>query len=161
MEILSDFFAVFGRKAAILTVVYILVFMLILLDLWSGVRKAKRKGDYISSYGLRKTLNKIARYYNMLFAVSVIDTLQMLAIFYAKYNDVVLFLPIFPVFTFLAAIFIGVIEVKSIYEKSDKKDKAKAADIINFLREVSKDSEAGRVIYNIFKERERENESDN
>jgi uncharacterized membrane protein len=155
MEILSDFFAVFGRKAAILTAVYILVFMLILLDLWSGVRKAKRKGDYISSYGLRKTLNKIARYYNMLFAVSVIDILQMLAVFYAKYNGVVLFLPILPVFTFLAAIFIGIIEVKSIYEKSDKKDKARAADTFGLLRELFGDSEAGRIINNITDRMER------
>ena len=160
MEILSEFIRAFGTKAAFIAIVYVLVLILIMLDLWSGVMKSKRKKDYISSYGLQKTLNKIARYYNMLFAITVIDVIQMIAIYYSQHNGSVMFLPIIPLFTFFAAIFIGVIEAKSIYEKAEQKDKAKSAEVVRFIREALKDSETSKIIQNIIKERE-ENENSN
>ena len=51
---------------------YMLVFMVVGADLWSGVRKAKRRGEVRSSYGFKRTVDKLARYYNLLIALSLI-----------------------------------------------------------------------------------------
>jgi hypothetical protein len=149
MDVLVDFLKVMSFKALILAVVYMLVLVLIFLDLWSGVRKAKQKNMYISSYGFRKTISKIARYFNVLFAVTIIDVMQMLAIFEIKQGGAMPFIPVLPIFTFLAAIFIGVIEIKSIYEKSDQKEKAKAAETAKIIGETLKNNDTKDVIINI------------
>ena len=149
MNILEQFLSYLSLKALILAVIYTLVLVLILLDLWSGIRKAKAQKEFISSYGLRKTLAKIAKYYNMLFAVTAIDFIQMLAIFELKQQGSMSVIPMLPIFTFLAAIFIGVIEIKSIYEKTEQKDKAKVAETAKFIREALKDKDTREVIINI------------
>ena len=38
---------------------YMLVFMVVGADLWSGVRKAKRRGEVRSSYGFKRTVDKM------------------------------------------------------------------------------------------------------
>lgn len=113
----------------ILFALYILVFLLILADLWSGVRKARAKGVMRTSYGYRRTISKIAQYYNVLIALTIIDGMQMSAVWYAEqyYNYTLFF---FPIFTFVITIIISVTEVKSIYEKAEDKvrlDKAGVA----------------------------------
>lgn len=99
---------------------YILVLFAILADLWSGVRKARENGIARSSYGYRRTLDKVARYYNVLLALSVVDAMQMSSIWYLeKYYDMVV--PMFPFVTLIGALGISLIEIKSIYEKADDK----------------------------------------
>ena len=48
---------------------YITILALILADLWSGVRKAKKRGEFRTSDGYKRTIDKKARYYNMTFAM--------------------------------------------------------------------------------------------
>ena len=146
-NILSNFISVMTPQLLIFAAIYVLVFLLISLDLWSGIRKAKQRQEYISSYGLRKTLDKIARYYNILIAISVIDLIQMLAIFELRLHGTTS-IPMLPVLTFLAALFMGAIEVKSMYEKSEEKDKAKVADVARFIREAMKDKDSIEIIKN-------------
>ena len=52
---------------------YMGVLLLIGADLWSGVRKAKIRGEVRSSYMYKKTVDKIARYYNALLALTIVD----------------------------------------------------------------------------------------
>lgn len=133
----------------IVTFVYIAVLLFIALDLWAGIRKAKARGEYRSSYGLRKTVTKIAGYYNMLLVVTVIDALQIVAITVLQVN-----LPAFPFFTLAGALFAGFIELKSVYEKNDAKQKAKvqeAAVLLSQIIEKSKDSDALNNILEILK----------
>lgn len=56
----------------IMLLMYIAILALILADLWAGVRKAKKRGEYRTSDGYKRTIDKIARYYNMTFAMSLI-----------------------------------------------------------------------------------------
>lgn len=133
----------------IVTFVYIAVLLFIALDLWAGIRKAKARGEYRSSYGLRKTVTKIAGYYNMLLVITVIDALQIVAITVLQVN-----LPAFPFFTLAGALFVGFIELKSIYEKNDAKQKAKvqeAAVLLSQIIEKSKDSDALNHLLEILK----------
>lgn len=100
--------------------IYMMVLVMILADLWSGVAKAKKKGVIRSSYGFRRTVEKTARYFNLLLALTVIDAMQVASIWYLEtfYNKVI---PMFPFITLLGAIGVCLIELKSIYEKSDDK----------------------------------------
>ncbi len=107
-----------GLESIILALWVILAFyvsdlLLIFSDLWSGLRKAKQRGEMKSSYGLKKTVDKIARYFNMLFAITIIDCIQM-AVIYILDNYYGYGIPMLPVLTALGSIFIGVIEVKKI-----------------------------------------------
>ena len=52
---------------------WVVVMGLIFSDLWSGVRKAKKAGIYRTSDGYKKTIDKMARYYNMMLQLTIMD----------------------------------------------------------------------------------------
>lgn len=116
--------------------IYMLVLFSVAADFWSGTRKAKKRGEMRSSYGFKRTIDKIARYFNALLALTVVDCMQMGSIWYLDsyygYHA-----PIIPVITIIGAIGIGCIEIKSIYEKAE--DKVKFKSVGNL---------AGRIIQN-------------
>jgi len=118
-----------------LAFIYFLVLIAIFLDLWAGIRKAKTRGEYRSSEGLRRTVDKIAKYFNMLFVITIIDVLQMLTIAYINIQ-VGRHIPDVPILTFLGAIFICVIELKSVYEKAEDKERAQIAQTAKILSKV-------------------------
>ena len=117
--------------------IYIGLFIKILADLWSGTRKAKKRGEMRSSYGYKRTIDKIARYYNALIALTVIDCMQMLGIWYLTcyYGWTV---PIFPVVTLIGAIGMCAVEMKSIYEKADDKVKSDYKEVAALAVEIAK-----------------------
>lgn len=119
----------------ILFMLYVFVFIAVLADLWSGVRKAKKLNIARTSYGFRQTVQKLARYYNTLLALTVIDCMQIASIWYLdtyySYN-----IPIIPIVTILGAIGIALIEVKSIFEKAEDKAKKQYADVGKLLEQI-------------------------
>lgn len=101
---------------------YTLVLFAVVADLISGCRKAKQRGELRSSFGFRRTVDKLARYYIPLFALTVVDAMQMIVVGYLNgYHGYSI--PLLPVLTLLGAIGIGIIEVKSILEKVEDKVK--------------------------------------
>lgn len=122
----------FSTQLTCLSVVYILVFFVVCLDLISGLQKAKRRGKLRSSYAMRKTVDKLVRYFSMLLVITAIDAVQMLAI--SQWDlSTGHHLPILPFLTFLAAMFVGFIELKSIYENSEEKEQARFEDAADAL----------------------------
>lgn len=117
--------------------IYLELFIMILADLWSGIRKAKIRGEVRSSYGYKKTIDKIARYYNALIALTVIDAMQMGGIWYLD-NYYGWTIPIFPVVTLLGALGMSLVEIKSIYEKADEKVKGDYKEIALLATEIAK-----------------------
>ncbi|MCD7900293.1 MAG: hypothetical protein LUH22_10610 [Bacteroides sp.] len=109
----------------------------ILFDLWAGIRKARERGEKITSNGLRQTFAKTARYYNALLALLIIDAIQMAGFWYMNvyYGHNI---PVFPFLTLLGAIGVGIIEVKSIFEKADDKMKQQASDVALLAGELAK-----------------------
>ena len=140
---------------------YSLVFFAVLADLWSGVRKAKQRDELRTSTGYKRTVEKLSKYYNVLFALTIIDAMQILGVWYLDnyYNWKV---PLLPLFTLAGSIGIGLIELKSIYESANDKEFRKVSKlagemirnkddvhavtdaIINYLNE-SKDDTKGKV----------------
>lgn len=117
--------------------IYIELFVMILADLWSGIRKAKMRGEIRSSYGYRKTINKVARYYNALIALTVIDAMQLGGVWYLD-NYYECKIPIFPIVTLVGAIGMSLVEIRSIYEKSDEKVKEDYKGLATLVAEIAK-----------------------
>ena len=91
------------------------------LDYWSGIRKAKKRGEPIYSDKMKRTVDKISRYYNAILAMMVVDVIQVTGfIFLYLFNGWSAYT--FPVFTLGAVLFVAAIEIKSIYEPADVKE---------------------------------------
>lgn len=142
---IESIYNAFWPQLIMLAIIYILVLAMIVLDLWSGVRKARQRGECRSSYGYKKTVEKIARYYNALFVITVIDAVQMLGLWQLG-QQTGRALPVLPILTLAGAIFVGFIELKSIYEKSEDKEKAKIADAAALLGKALKDHDTREIV---------------
>ena len=89
--------------------------VLIALDFWSGIRKAKKRGDPIRSDKMKRTIDKASRYYNGIFAMMVLDVIQIsMFVFLHLYNGWGAWTV--PVFTLIGVAFVAAVEIKSIYE---------------------------------------------
>lgn len=112
----------------------------IAFDLWSGIRKAKKRGEKITSYGWRRTVDKIAKYYNALLALVVVDAMQMGGIWYLlNYYDCRI--PLFPMITLIGALGVALIEIKSIYEKAEDKEKREIKHIAELAIAIAKNKD--------------------
>ena len=63
----------FEVLGGVLLFLWVTVLGLIFSDLWAGVRKAKKAGIYRTSDGYKKTIDKMARYYNMMLQLTIMD----------------------------------------------------------------------------------------
>lgn len=123
-----------GVFLMILVVLYSIGFGFILLDLQSGIRKAKKAGKYRSSKKLRRTFDKIVSYYTVVFFGTLVDILQVFGLCCLGWS-----FPKFPFVTFIAVLGVGVIEFKSIVEKMEDKERAQIQDAAETLVALMKD----------------------
>ena len=101
---------------------YVIILGFIFCDLRAGIRKAKKRGEYRTSLGYKKTIEKISKYFNMTFVLSLIDVLQIALIFFLyQFYEVDIFMV--PWFTFIATGYVGYVEIKSIWEPADIKER--------------------------------------
>jgi hypothetical protein len=111
------------------------VLLAIVADLWSGLRKARLAKIPRTSRALRRTVDKIARYFNTLLALTILDGMIIAGVIYMQIANIA-YLPIIPIFSLLGAIALTSIEIKSICEKSEEKgDLSQAAKNIKELLE--------------------------
>ncbi|MDE6079365.1 MAG: hypothetical protein K2G35_04815 [Duncaniella sp.] len=102
----------------LLAVEYTAVLLSVLADLVAGIRKSLGEGGKCSSWGLRRTVDKLARYYVTLFAMTAIDGMIVAASLLL--GDDAPMKP-FPVLTTFGAVALALIELKSILETTDEK----------------------------------------
>ena len=109
----------------------------VVLDFWSGIRKAKVRGERITSTGYRRSLRKLSRYYNIIFAMAFLDIIQM-SWLWAMDNFWNWHVPYFPFLTMIATIVVAAIEVNSIYEPADAKEQRQLDDLANIITTIYK-----------------------
>lgn len=129
----------------LMTSEYLLVLLSVTADLMSGLRKARQRGEARRSKALRLTVDKLCRYYNALFAVSVIDVMQMSAVEYLRvvcHYDI----PMIPAITLLGSIGIAVIEVKSIFEKAEEKEQTEIRNVAWMLAKLLKERDLEKLL---------------
>lgn len=108
----------------------------IALDYWAGIRKAKKRGMPICSDKMKRTADKVSRYYNGIFAMMVLDIIQIsMFIFLHLYNGWGAWTV--PVFTLIAVCFVAAIEIKSIYEPADVKEQREKKDVVELAKAIA------------------------
>ena len=132
----------FSLREQLIVLLFVVVFLLmtplafIALDYWAGVRKARKRGVPIMSDKMKRTADKVARYYNCILAMMVLDLIQMTAfIFLYMYNGWSAFT--FPMFTLLAVGFVAAIEIKSIFEPADVKERRETKDVLELAKAIA------------------------
>ena len=117
---------------------YTTVLSLIFCDLWAGIRKAKKRGEYRTSEGYKRTISKIAKYYNMLLALTAVDIVQISMLFYLHIGygyDI----PMLPLFTLVGTLYIAFVEIKSIKEPANVKELKQQEDFKRMCMSLAKD----------------------
>lgn len=108
----------------------------IALDYWSGIRKARKRNDPIRSDKMKRTVDKVARYYNAVLAMLVLDAIQISAfVFLHIYNNWSAYT--FPLFTFIAVVFVAAIEIKSIIEPADAKESREMKEVTELAKAIA------------------------
>jgi len=95
----------------VLVVLYACVFASVLIDLFFGVKRARRLKIARTSFGYRRTITKLTSYFGLMLMLSIADVAA----------SVVLKMPYF---TVLGAIGIIIVEAKSVYENLKQEEKS-------------------------------------
>lgn len=109
-------------------VVFVMIAVLIamMIDLGSGLYKAKQRGELRTSEALRRTLSKFISYEGGLTIAALVDMLISMAKFFELFG--INALSEVPVVTILVGIFLLIVEFMSVREKADQKTKKQQAD---------------------------------
>ncbi len=94
----------------VLAVLYACVLLSVLIDLYFGIKRAKRQRIVRTSFGYRRTITKLISYFGLMLMLSIADIIA----------SIVLKMPYFTVF---CAIGIVLIEAKSVYENIKQAEK--------------------------------------
>lgn len=121
--------------ASVVLLFYIVTLGLIFSDLWAGVRKAKQRGEMRTSEAYKRTVEKISKYFNMLFALTLVDCVQVAVLFFL-YREYGYDIPMLPVFSFIGTCYVGFVEVTSIIEPSNVKEQKQQEDFIRILKKL-------------------------
>lgn len=130
-------------------VVFVMMAVLIamMIDLCSGLYKAKQRGELRTSEALRRTLSKFISYEGGLTIAAMVDFLISMAGFFdlfgiARLSEV-------PVVTILVGIFLLVVEYLSVREKADEKTKKQRNETAELLYELIKKKEFKEALEHI------------
>lgn len=118
----------------VVVVACVVVLLAMMLDLASGLYKAKLRGEIRSSWGLKRTLSKFIAYEGGMLIAAGVDLLMHLS----KLVDLFGLDAIHgvPVITCLVGVFLLVVEFVSIREKADKKTKKELSDAADLLSKL-------------------------
>jgi hypothetical protein len=100
----------FYALLTVLVVLYACVFVSVLIDLFFGVKRAKRLKIVRTSFGYRRTITKLTSYFGLMLMLSIAD-IAASVIFKMSY------------FTVAGAIGIVAVEAKSVFENIKKNEK--------------------------------------
>lgn len=138
----------------IVAIVSLIVLVAMAVDLVSGIRKAKLRGEARTSYGLSRSLTKFLLYEGGIIIAACIDTLIHLANLWTLFNlDI---MDGIPVVCCIIGIFLCGIEGWSVFEKADEKDKSKIKEAGAFVGSVIEKDKVIDTILDVLAERLKE-----
>lgn len=117
----------------------------IALDYWAGIRKARKRGEKLYSDKMKRTIDKISRYYNAILALMVVDVIQISGfIFLYLFNGWSAYT--FPIFTLAAVFFVAAIEIKSIFEPADIKEERELKEAMKLAKVIAENKDDPKEI---------------
>ena len=126
-----------GTMLIIFCIETIIVMMAMTADFISGIHKAKLNGEVRSSYGFKRTISKFILYIGSLCIACGID-----AIFFVSQLWELVGLGLLtkiPIVCTLIAVFACVIEIRSLWEKAENKQRKNAGDTLDLLLSIAGD----------------------
>lgn len=118
-------------KGLIVTFVWLLVAIMIALDLYAGVGKAKQAGEMRSSEGYRRTTKKIKEYYMVMICALIFDCFVSIITYYLPFP-----MPYIPIMTLGIGFWHCFVEFRSIQEKADDKHRRKMNEGLTDLVQI-------------------------
>jgi len=109
-SIMNEDWARFKAMIIVLGVLYACVFVSVLIDLYFGVKRAKRLKIACTSFGYRRTITKLTSYFGLLLMLSIADIVASIVFK-------------MPYFTVIGAIGIVAVEAKSVFENLKQQEK--------------------------------------
>ena len=103
--------------------------------MWAGVRKAKQRGEFRTSEGFKKTVGKVNKYFAMHFAMTLVDAVQI-SLLYMLYREYAYDIPMLPVFTGMGVLYEAFVEIRSITEPANIKEKKMQDDFKRLLQQA-------------------------
>lgn len=126
----------FNNLISIAMLACLIVLVAMIVDLISGLSKAKQRGEYTSSNALKRTLNKFVMYEGGMVIAICIDVLLHFSHLHQLFRlDAIYGVP---VVTQLVGIFLCIVEYLSVREKADKKTRTEFARVEERVSELAK-----------------------
>ena len=110
-SIISEDWSHVKALLTVLAVLYACVFVSVLIDLFFGVRRAKRLKIARTSFGYRRTITKLTSYFGLMLMLSIAD-IAASVVFKMPY------------FTVIGTIGIVIVEAKSVFENIRQEEKS-------------------------------------
>jgi hypothetical protein len=101
----------FNSLLTVLAILYTCVFLSVLIDLFFGVRRAKRLKIVRTSFGYRRTITKLTSYFGLMLMLSIADIVASVVFK-------------MPYFTVAGAVGIVLVEAKSVFENLKQQEKS-------------------------------------
>ena len=120
----------------VLVILYSCVFASVLIDLFFGVKRAKRMKIVCTSFGFRRTITKLTSYFGLMLMLSIAD-IAASVVFKMPY------------FTVIGTIGIIIVEAKSVYENL-KQDKKSIEEIQKVLQKIFENKEEIQALITFF-----------
>lgn len=118
----------------VVVVAMVIVLVAMMLDLASGLNKAKQRGEMRSSEALKRTLNKFIAYEGGMIIAAGVDVLMHMSHLLNLFGLEAIYGV--PVVTCLIGVFLLVVEFISIREKADAKTKKQMSDAARLLNDM-------------------------
>ena len=143
-SIMNEDWSHLNALLAVLAVLYACVFLSVLIDLFFGVKRAKRLKIVCTSFGYRRTITKLTSYFGLMLMLSIAD-IAASVIFKMPY------------FTVIGAIGIIIVEAKSVFEniRKDEKNVAEVQKLLIKLFESKEEIQALITFLNSQKQEEK------
>lgn len=131
---MENVFTVIGPMLSVVAVVMVIVLMAMVIDLLSGINKARQNGKMRTSWGLKRTVSKFIMYEGSLLIAAGVDVLMHASHLYDLLHlDAIRGVPFV---TCLVGAFLCVVEFMSVHESADVKTKKEWADTARLIGQV-------------------------
>jgi len=133
-SIINEDWSHLNALLTVLAVLYACVFLSVLIDLYFGVKRAKRLKIACTSFGYRRTITKLTSYFGLMLMLSIAD-IAASVVFKMPY------------FTVIGAIGIIIVEAKSVFENI-RKDEKNIAEVQKLLLKLFESKEEIQSLIN-------------
>lgn len=132
----------FNGLLAVLAVLYSCVFVSVLIDLFFGVKRAKKLKVVRTSFGYRRTITKLTSYFGLMIMLTIGDIVASVVFE-------------MPYFTVIGAIGIVLIEAKSVFENLRQENK-NVDDIQKVLLKIFENKEEIQALISFLNSKKQE-----